>query len=275
MLEARKAGGANYFECYAVCPGAQILPQYKRMGVDARIVRTFPRNAMWLFECLSQKNYKPMYETMLKARDCKMLEKVAELHRNDGLADALFTAWKITRRNGYRIGKNITEWVDIIRLLVGLDMDFHSPHYVCPQDIHAMHQRLLTASRRKEDEEELKKNMLKNGEYHERIKRYLDMDIHNNDIKIIVLPNIQSFKAEGDHLGHCVYSCGYYNKVDSLILSARGMDGKRWETIEVSLTKFKILQSYGYGDKFSEKHKEIVNLVNSNMEKIRQRRMAS
>lgn len=43
---------------------------------------------------------------------------------------------------------------------------------------------------------------------------------------------------------HCVYSNGYYRKDDSLILSAT-IDGKRIETVEVSLSKLTVVQSRG------------------------------
>ena len=70
---------------------------------------------------------------------------------------------------------------------------------------------------------------------------------------------------------HCVYRCRYYLHDDSLIMSARDSKGKRWETIEVSLKDFTIIQSYGYGDKHTAKHKEILNLVESNMWQVKQR----
>ena len=43
---------------------------------------------------------------------------------------------------------------------------------------------------------------------------------------------------------HCVFTNEYYLKADSLILSAT-IDGKRIETIEVSLKRMEVVQSRG------------------------------
>lgn len=273
-LEPRRVGGANYFETTAIAPGAKILPEYKRIGLTADTFRGLSKthNAMWLMECMSRRNYKPLYETLLKAKEYTIFKHVSD-KRNRDTADDFFTAWKICKRNHYDYKKDITEWIDLVEMLIMTDMDFHSPHYVCPNNLHDMHQQILAIKKRKQAEIELKKKENENKAYMARIAKYLDMDIHNDDLTIIVLPDIRAFKEEGDHLGHCVYTCGYYNREDSLILSARGEKNKRWETIEVSLKGFKILQCYGYGDKHTERHKEIINLVMENMWQIKERKL--
>lgn len=73
------------------------------------------------------------------------------------------------------------------------------------------------------------------------------------------------------HVMVCVAN-GYYKKPDSLILSARDKEGKRVETIEVNLTVLKIAQCYGACNKLTEHHQEILDLVNDNMWKIKERR---
>ena len=72
---------------------------------------------------------------------------------------------------------------------------------------------------------------------------------------------------------HCVFSNEYYLKADSLILSAT-IDGKRIETIEISLKTMKVVQSRGVCNKNTEHHDQIVNLVNKNMKLIRSRMAA-
>ena len=64
---------------------------------------------------------------------------------------------------------------------------------------------------------------------------------------------------------HCVAQCHYYQKVDSLILTARDAQGNRLETIEIDLKSFKIIQSRGVCNQDSPKHKEIVKLMNAHM----------
>ena len=72
---------------------------------------------------------------------------------------------------------------------------------------------------------------------------------------------------------HCVYSNEYYLKPNSLILSAT-IDGKRVETIEVSLKTLKVLQSRGVCNKNTEYHDRIIELVNKNKRLIRKRMAA-
>ena len=73
---------------------------------------------------------------------------------------------------------------------------------------------------------------------------------------------------------HCVFSNAYYNKEHSLILSAT-INGKRIETIEVSLKTFQIVQSRGLCNANTEYHDRIINLVNNNINLIRQRMKAA
>ena len=61
----------------------------------------------------------------------------------------------------------------------------------------------------------------------------------------------------------------YYLKEDSLILSAT-IEGRRIETIEVSLDTLKVVQSRGVCNKNTEYHKQIVSLINANRKLIRQ-----
>ena len=72
---------------------------------------------------------------------------------------------------------------------------------------------------------------------------------------------------------HCVFDSAYYLKKDSLILSAT-IDGKRIETIEISLKTLKVIQSRGVCNKNTEYHDQIINLVNKNKRLIRKRMAA-
>lgn len=64
-----------------------------------------------------------------------------------------------------------------------------------------------------------------------------------------------------------------YKRIDSLILSAT-IDGKRIETVEVSLKTLKVIQSRGVCNKLTEYHERIVELVERNAELIRSRMVA-
>ena len=48
------------------------------------------------------------------------------------------------------------------------------------------------------------------------------MKITDGNIVICPLESITQFYQEGKAMHHCVYKLGYYNRPDSLILSAKG-----------------------------------------------------
>lgn len=93
------------------------------------------------------------------------------------------------------------------------------------------------------------------------------MKLSDGTIEIRVLPNVAAFAEEGEKMGHCVYKCKYYEKKDSLIMSAR-IKGKRIETVEVDLKKYRVIQSQGKCDKPSKYHERILNLVENSMNEI-------
>ncbi len=70
---------------------------------------------------------------------------------------------------------------------------------------------------------------------------------------------------------HCVGS--YISKDDSFIFSAC-IDGKKIETIEVSISQLKVLQSRGVCNTQTEYHDKIINLVNDNLVQIEKRLVA-
>lgn len=81
------------------------------------------------------------------------------------------------------------------------------------------------------------------------------------------METVQEFMEEGDALKHCLFANDYHAKSDSLILSAR-INSKPIETIEVSLSKMKVVQSRGMQNNPTKQHDQIVALVESNMDKI-------
>lgn len=70
------------------------------------------------------------------------------------------------------------------------------------------------------------------------------------------------------HKHHCVGS--YHSKNDSLILSAC-IDGQKIETVELSLSQLRVIQSRGICNKNTEYHTQIINLVESNIAQIQER----
>ena len=99
---------------------------------------------------------------------------------------------------------------------------------------------------------------------------FFNLALTDGLLVIKVLQSVDEFLEEGKAMHHCVYTNEYYNRDNTLILSAR-IDGKRIETVELSLDTFKVVQSRGVCNSNTEYHDRIINLVESNAELIRQR----
>ena len=97
----------------------------------------------------------------------------------------------------------------------------------------------------------------------------LNMVFRGETLADSVSGDIKAFYDEGQAMHHCVFTCGYYKKDGILVLTARKA-GVRLETIEVDTTKWRILQCRGRFNKDSAHHKEIVSLMEKNMNKLRQ-----
>ena len=102
------------------------------------------------------------------------------------------------------------------------------------------------------------------------IPKFFGISFTDGTIQVYVLESVQEHLEEGVSMHHCVFDNAYYLKENSLILSAT-IEGKRIETIEVSLRTLEVVQSRGVCNKNTEYHEQIVNLVNANRRLIRQR----
>ena len=165
-------------------------------------------------------------------------------------------------------------WCDYIDTLIYMGKDIHNAKFVCPKDLKAEHDRWQEKKDRKQEEERIRRQIEKARENEEKFRKmkskFFGINFTDGLISVHVLESVEEYLQEGEHMHHCVFSNRYYLKEDSLILSAT-IGGKRVETIEVSLKNLKILQCYGACNKFTEYHKRIINLVNSNTDAIRQR----
>lgn len=179
-------------------------------------------------------------------------------------------ALNICNRNNYII-KDAVSWYDMVKALDYLGKDLRSPHFICPPDLIAAHDKYIKLSDKKHKkelrEQKIKEALRWEKEYYELKHKYFDLVISNDNIFIKVLRKPSEFVEEGEKMHHCVGS--YYKYKDSLILSARDKDGNRIETIEVSLKTFKIIQSRGVCNSNTEFHDEILKLMNDNMNKIK------
>lgn len=206
---------------------------------------------------------------------------------NPQTLDRCWSSYKIAMRNKYDISDMVI-WCDLVYLLDKLGKDLRNPHFVCPPDLKAAHdrymekrqvilerereqQRILQEAERLERERKKLEDMEKDKENYIRKKAvFFNLALTDGLLVIKVLQSVDEFLEEGKAMHHCVYTNEYYNQDNTLILSAR-IDGKRIETVELSLDTFKVVQSRGVCNSNTEYHDRIINLVESNAELIRQR----
>lgn len=287
-LEARRPGGANYFDTNKIAPDAKVSKEFKRMGVSVSAIKAVKNlTALGLFEGLSKGNYKPCYETLIKGKAFDLFDKITSReYRAD--ADKYFTAWKICKRHGYDYKRNYTEWIDTLKLVFKRGLDYRNPKFVCPDDLHGLHNQLLDLERRDEErreeiarrerierlhqqtEKEMKDIEKAESGFKKRREKYFGINIKSDLFNIVALKSVKEFKYEGTYLAHCVFRCGYYRKENSLILSARDENNNPIETIEIDLRDFTILQCYGNKDTYSPLHKEIIKTMEENMWQVKE-----
>ena len=271
-MEYRVRRGMSYYtdkydiNANFIYPWRSILPKIKRNGYSVRF---------------KEFSHSELFKLLLTDREAEILAK-------NGQFDILWYKWmrntkefcmpyahsiKIANRNKY-IVKDASMWFDYLGILSFLNLDTHNAHYVCPADLKAEHDKLLKRKERIVAKQEYERKMKEakdwENEYRLNKSKFFGISFGNKDILITVIQSVAEMAEEGSAMHHCVYSMGYYKKKDSLILSAKDNDGNRIETIELSLKTFKVLQSRGVCNKNTDKHDEIIQLVNKNINLIKQ-----
>lgn len=213
-------------------------------------------------------------ETLLKA---ERTDHLRYFLGNKRTFEKLWKSYKIAIRNGYEIA-DISLWSDYVDTLRRLGKDIHNPKYLCPTDLKGEHDRrheeLLRLREREEIEQKQKKAMEDEKRFKELKSKFFGIHFTDGTIQVHVLESVREHLEEGVSMHHCVFSNEYYLKEDSLILSAT-IEGKRIETIEVSLKSLEVVQSRGVCNKNTEYHEQIVNLVNANRGLISRRMKAT
>lgn len=185
--------------------------------------------------------------------------------------DECWAAYRIAMRNNYHIS-DIGVWADYINMLVQCGKDIHNAHYVCPADLMAAHdnyQEKLRIIREREKLEENKRKALEHEqEFREMKGKFFGLEFTDGTIVVSVLDSVLAHYQEGDAMHHCVGRESYFLNPECLILSAR-INGKRIETVELSLSSFKIMQSRGLQNKATEYHDRIIALVRKNVNQVR------
>ena len=220
----------------------------------------------------------PYSETLLKCGQEKMFGYMVKMCSR--YTDELISILNICIRHHYTID-DPNLWTDNIEYLLKLDMDTHSPKYICPTDLRALHNQLYNrverhrnAIRAKEKAKEIQKRMARDKKFAEmmtnwgaRFGQLLSIDLQGTNLSIRPLQSIHEFEEEGKHMHHCVYQMEYWNYLrhpTSFILSAKDSEGKRLATIEYNMETNTIVQCRAACNQVPERDKEIRQLITDN-----------
>lgn len=245
-----------------IYPAFKISDTLKRNGFDGNFHDIVPTRLIPALLTNSKA------ETLIKAKQYKMLNHYLNSACN---LDRYWSSIKICIRNKYIIPDG-SMWCDMIDLLRFFGKDTSNHKYVCPSNLKVQHDRLMRKKEHLEEKAVLAKRLeeakMHEKEYRKMKGKFFSIVITDGLLHIRVLKSVAEFAEEGTVMHHCVWTNRYYLKEDSLILSAT-INGKRIETVEVSLKTFKVVQSRGIYNSNTEYHDRIVGLVNSNMTVLR------
>lgn len=242
-----------------VYPRQKLIPEIERTGYKKALYGQKPLD---MFRTLLTDS---RAETLLKTGQTNLLKRIMDIGWKN--IDKYWQSIRICIRNGYAI-KDATLWCDYIDNLRFFGKDLHNAKYVCPTNLHAEHDRYMRKKAKADAQQELEKQLEKEAEYREAKAKFFGLMFSDGLISIRVLESVADIVLEGKVMHHCVGS--YHSKPDSLILSAC-IDGQRIETIEVSLSQLKVIQSRGVCNKNTEHHSRIIKLVESNIPLIEKR----
>lgn len=251
-----------------VYPRQNVIPELKRAGYKKQIDKLTPFD---LFHVLLTEN---KAETFLKAGETELLRHFTRRNFRD--MDKYWASIRICLRNNYNI-ENVSDWCDYIDLLRFFNKDLHNAKHVCPKDLKTEHDRYMEKKRKYDEwklkEENRSKALEEEMAFKELKSKFFGIQFTDGIISVRVLDSVEEIMKEGDVLHHCVFANDYHLKPDTLILSAC-VEGKRVETVEVSLSKLQVLQSRGVCNKNTEYHDQILKLVEKNIPQIRERMAA-
>ncbi|PXV56009.1 PcfJ-like protein, partial [Dysgonomonas alginatilytica] len=222
-----------------IYPRQKLIPELKRTGYKKPLYRQKPLD---LFRILLTDS---RAETLIKAGYTKLLQRIMDSGWTLSI-DNYFQSIRICIRNGYKI-KDATMWCDYVDMLRFFGKDLHNAKYVCPTNLKAEHDRYVIKKAKANARLEVEKQLEKEEEYRLAKEKFFGLMFSDGLISVRVLESVAEIVAEGRAMKHCVAS--YHSKADSLILTAC-IDGKKIETIELSLSQLRIIQSRGY-EKYS------------------------
>lgn len=268
LLEIRPYHRAHDIDPIHFYPRQRVINEISRNGFNGEYYGLHP---LALFRTILTSN---KAETLLKAGQYELLKHF--VRSNSRNIDTYWNSIRIAIRNGYTI-EDGSMWCDYIDQLNFFGKDTNSPKYVCPDNLHRQHDLYVKKRRAYNEQQELEQKRQKARENEEKFKelkaKFFGIAFTDGTIQVRVLESVDEFMEEGKAMHHCVFDGSYFLRAESLVLSAT-IDGKRVETVEISLKTLKVVQSRGICNKNTEHHDRIIKLVNKNIKQIRSRMAA-
>lgn len=269
-MEIRKSLSKYYLSINGVYPYFSLVPELKKR-IDKKMFKKYYPQI--LIEQISNYRIESIYKHGLMRLFDYIISDNREIYNED------WSTIKICIRNNYDPIDPVI-YFDYLNNLKIFNKDVLNPKYVCPKYLYKEHQRYLKKIQKMQKRKVIKK-ALKEKENAENSLRSLRKDLFNieipmDQIKIKVLKTIDEYIQEGELQDHCVYTNKYYEKNNSLILSARDQNNMPVETIEFDLSNYKVIQSRGRFNKNSKYHDDIIKEVESKKDvfkKINQKRL--
>ncbi len=265
---------ANIAQDFPMYPKMKIIPSLHIDVVGNKFFNMSPAR------CISRFLSLPQLETLMKNDTGQVFQYFLNRPYDCRMC---WTSYKIAKRHHYGI-TDMGLWCDYIKMLQTCKKDVHNPHYICPDNLRQAHdiyhkkvmaieeRRRREAGIRRREKEALAEQE-KRDSFLKLKSKFFGLVISDGEIDVTVLESVEEFIEEGNIQHICVGTAMYYGKKDSLILSAR-IDGKRIETVEVSLETLSVIQCRGAYNQNTEYHDRIVDLVNSNTKLIKARMTA-
>lgn len=267
----RKEGSQHYIGAW-VATRPKLLPELKMRGLtrlsdncsaSKQIEKVFND---WEAEVLLKAGAKEMYDFFITSPRTMM---------------DYWPSIRVALRHKYQV-KDVSLWLDLLRMLNAERKDIRNPHYICPADVKAEHDRWMEIRRRRwekeqaEEEERERRRQAElldeegqpNADYRSRLGRMLGVVVTVGDIELRPLQTIKEFYDEGEAMHHCVFTNKYYSKDGCLIIGAR-VNGERAETIEVNTKEWRIMQCRGKHNQDSQYHEAIMEAMTNNINKYR------
>ena len=241
-------GNPYDLDAVAIYPRQSVLPELKRNGYCQWTKDN------WKFSTAFHRLMEnPKYEIIAKRQRFDLLEL------SEGEVKDYWPQIRLALRHDYH-PEDIKVWKDTIDMVAELGFDTHSPKYVLPENLGAMHDWLVKRKNAKDKEAEIEKHRKYEDRFLQYYGMFLGICIEVGDITIRPLRNFEEFYDEGKAMHHCVAT--YFGREGSLILSARKGD-LRLATIELDTEKFEVQQCRALCNSEPERYNEIVGILNA------------